>query len=150
MRHKFIINRTKCTGCRLCEVICSFFHDREFNPAKARIRVFKDENHGIDYPIVCRHCGKPPCMEACPAGAISQDSVTGKVSINDELCIICMECISVCPFGAIFVNLETEDMLLCDFCNGDPQCVKYCETEAIQIFPNLGVRPDSEGTIVNK
>jgi Fe-S-cluster-containing hydrogenase component 2 len=35
-------------------------------------------------------------------------------------------CVSACPFGAINVGPD-ETILVCDLCNGDPMCVKFCK-----------------------
>jgi Fe-S-cluster-containing hydrogenase component 2 len=36
----------------------------------------------------------------------------------------------VCPFSAI--TTHGKELIHCDLCNGDPQCVKYCATKAIE------------------
>ena len=37
------INPEKCTGCRLCELVCSVFHDGVSNASRSRIKVMKWE-----------------------------------------------------------------------------------------------------------
>jgi Fe-S-cluster-containing hydrogenase component 2 len=39
----------------------------------------------------------------------------------------------VCPFGAI--SLDGDRMIKCDLCEGDPQCVKWCATKALEFKP---------------
>lgn len=46
----------------------------------------------------CAGCGA--CVQACPPGAIIEDS-DGKYSINPDRCIDCGECVAICPFDAI-------------------------------------------------
>jgi len=41
-------------------------------------------------------------------------------------------CIAVCPFGAMGFDILAKRVIKCDFCDGDPQCVRFCETGAIQ------------------
>ena len=41
-------------------------------------------------------------------------------------------CAAVCPFGAMGFDPLAKKVIKCDFCDGDPQCVRFCETEAIQ------------------
>jgi Fe-S-cluster-containing hydrogenase component 2 len=47
------VNPEHCTGCRLCEVKCSFAHERRFGTHISCIRVNKTEHIGIDYRIMC-------------------------------------------------------------------------------------------------
>lgn len=48
---------------------------------------------------MCRGCVAHPCKEVCPKGAIS--IVKGKSVIDQEKCIKCGKCKSVCPYDAI-------------------------------------------------
>ena len=48
---------------------------------------------------MCKGCLAHPCMEVCPKGAISM--VNGKSYIDQEKCIKCGKCKSVCPYDAI-------------------------------------------------
>jgi carbon-monoxide dehydrogenase iron sulfur subunit len=129
---KVLITRPEvCTGCRLCESICSFHHEQMVNPTLSRIKIIKDELKGIDVPVVCSQCQSAPCINICPVGALSKDKVTSAVSLNDTICIGCKQCAAVCPFGAISLNPTSKKLFMCDLCNGNPQCVKYCTTKAV-------------------
>ena len=44
----------------------------------------------------CQGCLAHPCMEVCPKDAISLDRTTGKSIIDQEKCIKCGRCASVC------------------------------------------------------
>ena len=48
---------------------------------------------------MCRGCVAHPCKEVCPKGAIS--IVKGKSVIDQDKCIKCGKCKSVCPYDAI-------------------------------------------------
>ena len=48
---------------------------------------------------MCRGCVAHPCKEICPKGAIS--IIKGKSVIDQEKCIKCGKCKSVCPYDAI-------------------------------------------------
>jgi len=37
-----------------------------------------------------------------------------------------------CPYGNISIHKDERKMLKCDLCGGDPECVKFCATGAIQ------------------
>ncbi|MFC1944305.1 4Fe-4S dicluster domain-containing protein [Chloroflexota bacterium] len=126
-----------CTGCRLCELVCSLKKTGTINPCLARIRVFSSNDDGSSTPVICRHCKKPPCQQACPVPeAMYLDAETGAVVINDAECIGCLACMDACPFGAMRVGPEKEP-LKCDLCDGDPVCVKYCPTRPEHQFPGL-------------
>ncbi len=135
-----VINPENCTGCRICEIACSFEHYKSFNPRKSRVRVLKVEKMGVYIPNICRHCGDAPCMASCPTGAIYRDKDTNGVVINHELCIRCHQCVIACPFGAITIDPDTLDPIKCDLCGGDPQCAARCPREAI-----LYIRGDRVG-----
>jgi len=46
-------------------------------------------------------------------------------------------CEIACPVGAITVNPDEQVAIKCDLCKGleEPQCVKYCYTEALRYLP---------------
>ena len=52
----------------------------------------------------CQGCLAHPCMEVCPKDAISLDRTTGKSIIDQEKCIKCGRCASVCSYNAIIVQ----------------------------------------------
>ena len=131
----------RCTGCRVCELVCSNFHEGVFQPSKARIQVISFDETVQDVPIVCQQCLDAPCMEACPQDAISRNPKTTAVIVDHELCIQCGACVRACVIGldqiapedklAIRLDTDNEIPLKCDLCEGDPQCVKFCPTEAL-------------------
>lgn len=129
---KLIFNAELCTGCRACELACSFQCEGVFAPSKSRIRIVKMDEDGIDVPVGCEHCEDAVCMMVCPVKALSRDESTGAVLLDDEVCIGCKECMVVCPFGAIYYDEEKRVFFKCDLCGGDPECVKWCFTKAIE------------------
>ena len=116
---------SQCTGCRICELVCSFTHHTIFNPSLSRIKVTTDESALIDFPGTCRHCADPTCVRVCPAQAISRNN-EGVNRIDAERCVGCGECVAACPYGAISIPLGEKVPISCDLCGGEPQCVKYC------------------------
>jgi len=121
-----------CSGCRLCETVCSFEHEEIFAPWLSRIKVVKVD-HLTDYPLTCKLCKNPPCKKACPQAAISKNKNTDALQIDSELCIGCGECVLACPFGAISIPREKISPIVCNLCDGDPKCVKYCPTEVLKL-----------------
>lgn len=132
MQKILTVDIEKCTGCRLCEVVCSAKHERASNPAKARIHIIKLEHDQILVPIVCNHCEEAPCMVVCPTHTRFRDEQTGGVAVDYDRCIGCKVCMTVCPFGAIAFDWEAKRIISCDLCDGDPICVKFCATQALQ------------------
>ena len=126
---RIITHPEKCTGCRFCESICALYNDRVNDPSRSRIRIVKKHSLGLSKPMVCLQCKSPPCGKACPVEAIQRAS-NGVVKIDYELCIGCEACVSACPFG-VMMSLP-DKVVNCELCGGDPQCIKYCATEAIE------------------
>jgi len=127
-----LVDPERCTGCRTCELVCSLTKTRECNPQKARIRVLSIPHEGVDLPIVCQHCEDAPCRSVCPVAALRRDPQTGAIILEPTICVGCNACVMVCPYGAITYDVERRELIKCDLCGGDPLCVKYCVTEAIQ------------------
>ncbi len=126
------IDYEKCTGCRLCELVCAVKHDQVSNPARSRIRVVKWEAEGIYIPMACQQCEDAPCVNACPAKALTRNQEMGRVELDYDICIGCRTCVSVCPFGAMHFVPADRKVIKCDLCGGEPQCVRFCDVQAIQ------------------
>jgi len=49
---KITVDRKRCSGCHLCELVCSLFHGGSVNPEKSAIRIKKDDlNTSMNMPI---------------------------------------------------------------------------------------------------
>jgi carbon-monoxide dehydrogenase iron sulfur subunit len=125
------IDHDRCTGCRLCELVCAVRHSGVSNPMRSRIRVVKWESEGIYVPVSCQQCEDAPCAAACPRKALSRDPARGLVTLDYDLCIGCRTCVSVCPFGAMHFDAIGRRVIKCDLCDGEPQCVLFCEVHAV-------------------
>lgn len=125
------IDYQRCTGCRTCEQVCSVKHDGVLNPMRSRIKIMKWEPEGLYIPMTCNHCQDAPCMSACPVKAIYRDKELDSVKVDYDACIGCRTCVAVCPFGAMAFNSIDHQVFKCDFCDGDPQCVRFCDVKAI-------------------
>jgi len=135
---RILWDQGKCTGCRVCEAICSFVKEGEFNPVKSRGRVVRTVEDQVLYKVrvTCLQCEEAFCKAVCPAGAITENDAGVKI-VNEEKCIGCKLCEIACPVGAITVNPDKGVAIKCDLCAGleEPQCVKYCFAEALQYLP---------------
>jgi carbon-monoxide dehydrogenase iron sulfur subunit len=150
VRKVLIIDYEKCTGCRECELVCAVQHEGVSNPARSRIKVIKREWEGIYIPVTCQQCETAPCLEACPMKAIYRDQELDRVMVNQDKCIGCRTCVSICPFGAMAFNGLTRQVMKCDFCDGDPQCVRFCETKAIRYADAIEQSIDKQVAIADK
>ena len=71
-----------CTGCRLCELACSFHHQGVFSPELSSIKVTKN-NRTAEIKVVidaacelCRGEEELQCVKSCCFGALSTKEVS--------------------------------------------------------------------------
>ena len=119
------IERTLCTGCRMCESICSIVKEGVLNKAKSRIRVMRRDVVALN-PRVCVQCRNPHCVKACPRKAIVERD--GKVRVIRDLCDGCGACTEVCD--RLFLSPDGGTVLMCDQCGS---CIPLCPEEALSI-----------------
>jgi carbon-monoxide dehydrogenase iron sulfur subunit len=126
---KIHVKSEKCSGCRICELVCSFHHEGRFNPRLSRIAVVKEDKYGLDYPVFCHQCKPCPVIAACPSYALKRGAL-GVIYVDEEACTKCGICVNACLFDAIPKN-EASRPLICDLCGGEPRCVEKCPTKAL-------------------
>jgi Fe-S-cluster-containing hydrogenase component 2 len=129
---KILINYKKCTGCSTCELICSYMHEGAFNNKRSMIRSANSDHYSHDVPTVCMLCEDAPCIKACPFNALRRHPELGYIQVYQDRCIGCSICVERCPMGAISIHPKKGFAIVCDFCGGDPQCVKFCPSEVLQ------------------
>lgn len=142
---RVFVDLDKCLGCHSCIVACAVEHSltkdlfmaiREDPLPQPRIKIGTGKE-GDSFPLQCRHCEEPYCIDACIAGAIRKDPKTGLVLANEEKCVGCWMCVMVCPFGVIRPSLvpdkEEKVAVRCDLCQDreTPACVEACHTGAL-------------------
>lgn len=135
MALQIMIDLPKCTGCGICELACSLYHEKECNPEKSRCRVVRYEHDGILYsiPILCQQCEDPPCQMVCPTKAIQRKHADRSLTVDGRRCIGCKQCFTVCPFGCITIDPKIGRAVKCNLCEGDPKCVEFCPSGALSI-----------------
>jgi Fe-S-cluster-containing hydrogenase component 2 len=137
VRMMIVVDPERCTGCRMCEMACSLYHEGVCSPSLSRIRVYGRHTHReeLHIPVVCMHCADPTCVAVCPMTAFRESDAAGCV-VSGEPCIGCRLCFLTCPVGAIpFSPPPNAHALKCDLCGGDPQCVRFCQTQVLVYVP---------------
>jgi formate dehydrogenase iron-sulfur subunit len=155
MAKSVLVDLTRCTGCRGCQVACKAWNERSVKPtaqqgtyenppalsSECYTRIRFMESKGADAPVwdfakdQCLHCKEPACVTACPVGALVKTG-EGPVSYQFDRCIGCRYCMVACPFE--IPKYEWEKTMpwvqKCTFCaerikdGMEPACVKTCPT----------------------
>jgi ferredoxin len=72
---------SKCAGCMICMLRCSFRLDKKFNLAASRIQIKRLLGHAGEFEITftdeCDNCGI--CVRYCPYGALTAQKVRKEV-----------------------------------------------------------------------
>ena len=81
------MNLIKCTGCRSCELACSFHKSKSFNPAQSSIKVLRDKVSGLTSVVLDDQCDlcadedKPLCIYFCAPDALDM-SILNELKTN--------------------------------------------------------------------
>ena len=133
--YKYVnVDINKCTGCRVCEYVCSVEKNKSFNPTRSRIRVIRIYPH-TNAALNCRMCEDAPCVPACPRKALTQSPENGVILIDDNLCDGCGWCVKACEFGAIALDPKPT-VRICDLCSEreeGPACIEWCPEQALEL-----------------
>ena len=140
-QYALVIDHEACWGCKTCEVACKQ-ENRSADGVKL-ISVSEDGPKIIDGKLdlvfqvnVCRHCDDPPCVEACPEGAITRRH-DGIVVMDYAECTGCQACIEACPYSAIAFDMDKGVAQKCNLCHhrvdkglipacADNVCLAHC------------------------
>jgi anaerobic carbon-monoxide dehydrogenase iron sulfur subunit len=127
------VTPSKCTACKNCELACAFSHSQDGKPTSARVTAIMDPDgrDGCNQLVICMQCDSAACVAACPSNALWRNMETGAIYHKPERCIQCSSCVAACPFGNMKWDTLTTYPVKCDLCDGDPVCVKFCPTKAI-------------------
>ncbi len=146
-RLSLVFDGKNCMGCHACEVACKQEHQLGVGPRLVHVI----EKITDFMPVYCRHCAKPPCLDACPVDAISKNE-RGIVLIDNDRCIGCKDCVAACPFGAMQFDEQQEVAVKCDLCvhrlaeNKLPACMSVCPTGCIRLSGKYNVASAFERT----
>lgn len=133
-RQYILCDPDKCTGCRICEFVCSAVKEGRFHQELSRIRVAQP-SLTIVMSISCRFCENAPCITSCPRDALSMDEEPPTLKLDKVRCTGCGWCIEACDFGAIALDRRSKSVVVCDLCHGlpEPKCVEMCPKEALSL-----------------
>ncbi len=132
MRRFIAADPEKCTGCRICEMVCSAVKEGEFNARLSRIRTTWVTPYLVT-SLACRLCEDPSCVRSCPQGALSVDEEKGVILVDEERCVGCGLCVKACEFNAITLHPGRKVVIVCDLCGGEPKCVEFCPKGALDL-----------------
>ena len=144
MPKAFLIDTSRCTACRGCQIACKEWHDLPAVPTKQRgshqnppdlnpynLKIVRFHEHLDErgrvmwnfFPDQCRHCVKPICAtmanKAVP-GSMIKDKKSGAVLVTEK----CREMdevgirtvIKSCPYNIPRYDVEKKMLVKCDMC----------------------------------
>ena len=124
----------RCIACGKCELACAFAHGHHGAPGAARIHVRRlGPERGI--PLTCFQCPDAACAAVCPTAALVRSEETAAIALSVGHCIRCGLCVGACPFGNMVWDGLGHQAAKCDLCGGEPACVPFCPTQALEILP---------------
>jgi len=126
------VDPSKCTGCGICEYVCTLEKGETWNPLASRIRVIRLTPF-LNATMTCRFCENAPCVKACKEKALIQSETNGLLIIDESKCNACDWCIQACPYGGIALDPDKRKVISCDLCDGEPKCVEFCPEEALEL-----------------
>jgi Fe-S-cluster-containing hydrogenase component 2 len=131
MERIFRVVTERCVACGKCELACAFAHGSQGVPARSRISIFR-RGPDLGSPVVCFQCDDAACRAICPTAALEWNEATGAIDMVRERCIRCRLCVAACPFGKMLWDEAYHCVQKCDLCGGDPRCVPFCPTHALE------------------
>ena len=158
VRSGFLVDTSRCIGCRSCQVACkewnrleadkttqagSFENPRDLTPMLYnRIHFIEkaDDKGDVTWRFVnerCLHCGDAGCMKVCPSPGALYRTKDGIVGFDQEKCISCKYCVSACPFDVPRYGAD-DKVSKCHLCLDRigaglvPACAKACPTQTLQ------------------
>lgn len=109
-RYGMIIDLRRCVGCFACVMACKAENS---TPAQVLWNKVLVEEQGvypharmIFRPVLCNHCGNPPCETVCPTGATYRRP-DGIVAVDQNKCMGCGYCVVACPYRQRTFNHKT-------------------------------------------
>ncbi len=133
-----------CIGCDHCVEACNQYHSGATKPDLSTFRgqyptrnnytlvATPGPNQTMPIAQNCLHCNDAPCATVCQSHALTQ-LPSGTVTYDDDKCIGCFLCTTVCPFNSITTDNANKKIFKCDHCANftedgttKPFCVQIC------------------------
>jgi Fe-S-cluster-containing dehydrogenase component len=119
----------RCIGCHSCALACARLVHKQLSWETAGIRIHSTGGLSSDFAAIrCLACEDPPCVAACPTGAMAQRKGGGVIH-KEKLCIHCGECAAACPVDAVLQDRDGS-IYVCIQCG---QCVDYCPHDCLEM-----------------
>lgn len=116
-----VVDIERCVDCLLCAFACARrFGEGGLARSAIAVRSLGGVERGFTV-VVCRACEDPPCLHACPVGAIEKAPVGVRVLL--ERCIGCGKCRQACIIGAVQWDEENNKPVICVHCG---LCARFC------------------------
>jgi anaerobic carbon-monoxide dehydrogenase iron sulfur subunit len=94
-----IANSNQCTGCSICEMVCSMAKHGEYNPSRSYIRILRNWEMDVNVVALDLHCDFcNECVMWCPTRAIRFEEANEAAMIRKQN-----------PLGTYPVPLLTSD-----------------------------------------
>ena len=145
MPKAFLVDTTRCTACRGCQLACKEWHDLPANETKQRgshqnppdlnpnnYKIVRFHEH-LDkqgnvvwnfFPDQCRHCVTPICVDVADMavpGAMIKDPKTGAVLVTDKIQKLSeqdmADVIHACPYNIPRYDKVKKTLAKCDMCS---------------------------------
>ena len=145
----FYLDSSLCIGCKTCLIACNDKHDLPVNVNWRKVIEYTGGSWQAEQDdliptgvfvyhvtVSCQHCEFPPCLDVCPASAISKGE-DGIVHVDQDKCISCRSCSTACPYDAPQYGGIDKKMSKCDLCadlraaGENPACVDACPLRAL-------------------
>jgi len=150
-----LIDVSRCTGCRGCQVACKQWNELPGEKTRftgtyqnppgltpntwTMIKFIEPEEEPTRWlfrKLQCLHCSDASCVIVCPAGATKRRE-DGIIYIDQNICTGCKYCVESCPFQTPQYDPVSGTVKKCTFCldrvlDGiEPACSKVCPTDAV-------------------